>query len=138
MMNIFIRVSLVFAAGVFGASLNRIVAWLFGITGISSSLGVNFAPPLSEGFIYSGLVWGGIWGLIFLLPYLKKNFVLRGTVYGIAPSLVMLIVVFPFWFNCGMMGLKLGKLMPLLVFIFNTVWGVGAAWWLKLAGEDKA
>lgn len=132
-MNIFNKISLVFAAGVFGALLNRIAAWLFGITGISSSLGVNFAPPLSEGFIYSGLVWGGIWGLIFLLPYFRSKFVLRGILLGIPPSLVMLFVVFPFWFDSGMMGLKLGKLMPLLVFIFNSVWGIGAAWWLKLA-----
>ena len=30
------------------------------------------------------------------------------------------------------MGLELGTLTPLFVLFYNAIWGLAAAWWLKL------
>lgn len=128
-------ISLAFAAGAFGGVLNRLAIWLFGIIGINGSLGVALKPPLDEAFLYPGIVWGGLWGVLFLLPFIKRSIFARGLIYGIFPSAVMLFVVFPFWMKKGMMGLDLGSLTPLLVLIFNSVWGVAAAWWFVAAGR---
>jgi hypothetical protein len=36
----------------------------------------------------------------------------------------------------GVFGLQLGYLTPVLVLFFNAVWGIGAAYWLKLTRES--
>ncbi|MBD3296224.1 MAG: hypothetical protein GF392_02510 [Candidatus Omnitrophica bacterium] len=129
------KISLAFTAGAVGGILNRFVVWLFGYTGISGDLGVNFAPAWSKMFVYTGIVWGGIWGFLFILPLLRRSAALRGILYSIPPTLVMLFVVLPRQMNKGMMGTDLGNMMLVLVVFFNIIWGLGAAYWLKLTGE---
>jgi hypothetical protein len=58
---------------------------------------------------------------------------IRGILYSLGPTLVMLFVVFPVKANKGMLGLALGNMTPVLVFFFNAVWGVTAALWLRLS-----
>jgi hypothetical protein len=48
---------------------------------------------------------------------------------------VQLFVVFPLKAGKGYMGLDLGTLTPLLVFIFNAIWGIATAIWLRWAGR---
>ena len=68
-MNLTMRnLSLVFVAGCWGALLNSLAVWLFGVLGIAPALGVHIAPPLTPAFLYPRLVWGGLWGFLFLLP----------------------------------------------------------------------
>jgi hypothetical protein len=43
----------------------------------------------------------------------------------------MLLVVFPGQLHKGYLGLDLGLLTPLLVVVFNAVWGVGTVAWLR-------
>jgi len=131
------RLSLVFASGCVGALVNSVVLWLLGSRGITGRLGVNIAPDLTPDYLYPRLVWGGIWGALFILPMLKKSFLVRGLIFSLAPTLVQLFVIFPLKMDKGMMGLALGNLTPLVVFVVNAVWGVVAAFWLLLA-EPKA
>ena len=86
---------------------------------------------------YPRMVWGGIWGLVFLLPFLKNSLYLKGLILSLGPTLVQLFVVFPFKAQKGAMGLDLGALTPMFVIFFNAVWGVAAAYWLKLTGADR-
>lgn len=123
-------------AGCIGGLVNRLAVWFFGLKGISEQMGVKLTPQLSEGFIYAGIVWGGIWGFMFLIPLLKNRIIIRGLLFGLAPSVVMLFVVFPYWMNKGVMGVQLGDSMPLLVFIFNSIWGIVTAFWVSLTGID--
>ncbi len=125
------KVSLVFAAGCFGGLLNSLAVWIFGEAGITASLGVSIAPRLSAAWLYPRLVWGGIWGILFLLPFMKRRLFSKGLVLSLGPSLVQLFLVFPIKANKGVMGLDLGTLTPLLVLIFNAVWGLAAAIWLR-------
>ena len=121
----------VFTAGCWGGLLNGLVVWAFGWAGISAALGVKIAPALTPGMLYPRVVWGGLWGLLFLLPGLGNSLWGRGLLLSLGPTLVQLLVVFPFKAHKGWLGLDLGLLTPLLVIFFNAVWGWGAAWWLR-------
>ncbi|MFP4070616.1 MAG: hypothetical protein ACLFTB_01080 [Desulfovibrionales bacterium] len=125
--------SLVFAAGIFGGLVNGLVVWLFGKYGITGAFGVRMAPALTPGWLYPRLVWGGVWGLLFLLPLLRSRTIARGLVLSLGPTLVMLFIVFPYEMHQGMLGLRLGMLTPVFVLLFNAFWGVAAATWLRLS-----
>jgi len=125
------KLSLVFAAGCLGGLMNSLAVWIFGVIGITAALGVKIAPPLSAPWLYPRLVWGGIWGLLFLLPVMQKRFLYRGLIFSLGPTIVQLFIVFPIKASKGVMGVDLGLLTPLLVFVFNAIWGIAAAIWLR-------
>ena len=129
------KLLVVFAAGCLGALANSLAVWLFGDLGITSFLGVKIAPSLTPGWLYPRIVWGGIWGFLFLLPLMQKSLLLRGLIFSLGPTLVQLFVVFPMQANKGVMGLDLGTLTPLAVIVFNAIWGWSAAIWLRLAAQ---
>ena len=131
MNNLTRKLSLVFAAGSLGGLLNSLAVWIFGVIGITSALGVKIAPSLSASWLYPRLVWGGIWGLLFLLPLIQKRYLYRGLIFSLGPTVVQLFIVFPIKASKGIMGLDLGLLTPLLVFVFNAIWGLTAAIWLR-------
>jgi len=128
------RLGTAYAAGTIGALANSIAVWGFGALGITASLGVKIAPKLTPMFLYPRLVWGGIWGLLFLLPILRNKGFWRGLLLSLGPTLVMLLVVFPAE-GAGQFGLAKGPLTPAFVVFFNAVWGWAAVVWLKIVGE---
>lgn len=122
--------SLFFAAGVVGALANSVVSWLFGELGVTHALGVALAPDWSAAWLYPRLVWGGLWGLLFVLP-ITSAVVPRGLLIGLAPMLFQLFVAFPIWAGKGVAGLELGVLTPVFVWLYTAVWGVTASWWVE-------
>jgi hypothetical protein len=125
------KISLVFAAGCFGGLVNSLAVWIAGEVGINAALGVAIAPRLSAAWLYPRLVWGGIWAILFLLPFMQRRLWFKALILSLGPSLVQLLVVFPLKAGKGAFGLELGMLTPLLVLVFNAVWGLGAAAWLR-------
>jgi hypothetical protein len=123
--------SLAYAAGSLGGLANSVVLWAFGVLGISGILGAKLAPVFTAAWLYPRLVWGGIWGFLFLLPFLKDAPILRGAVYSLGPTLVQLFVVFPLKMHQGILGMGLGPVTPVLVIFFNLVWGIVASVWLS-------
>jgi len=130
------KTSLYFAAGSLGGLVNSIAVWLFGAYGINAALNVAIQPRLTPGWLYPRIVWGGIWGLLFLLPLIKSRFVLRGLMVSLGPTLVQLFYIFPTVQHKGMLGLKLGLLTPLLVILFNAIWGIAATFWLRMVDRS--
>ena len=124
---------IVFSAGCLGALANSIALWLFGYFGITTSLGVALAPVLTPNWLYPRIVWGGLWGLLFILPVLKSSLLLKGAVLSLFPTIVQLFVVFPFKAHKGIAGIELGLLTPLFVLFFNWVWGLFTALTIKIA-----
>ena len=124
-------VSLTFAAGVLGGLANSLALWLFGAVGINQLLGVALAPQLTPAWLYPRLVWGGLWGWLFLLPLPRLTYPTRGLLLSLGPSLVQIFLVFPLQAHKGVGGLELGILTPLLVLFFNAIWGLTTALWLK-------
>ena len=135
--NLARKISMVFGAGCLGGLVNSLAVWLFGLYGITAAFGVKIAPQLSAPWLYPRIVWGGIWGFLFLLPLMQRNFLTRGLIFSLGPTLVQLFVVFPMKANKGLMGLDLGSLTPLAVVVFNAVWGVTAAIWLRLTNSHS-
>lgn len=127
--------SLCFSAGSLGGVVNALAVWIFGVLGIAQAFGVSIAPELTPPFLYSKIAWGGIWGVIFLIPIMKNSPFIRGFIFSLAPTLVQLFVVFPVKIGKGMMGLDLGALTPVLVIIYNAFWGIAAAYWLKATSD---
>lgn len=113
-----------FAAGCLGALANSIAVWLAGDLGITAFLKVAIAPALTAQWLYPRIVWGGIWGLLFLLPLLKSRPFAKGALLSLFPTIVQLFVVFPYKAQKGIAGLELGLLTPACVFVFNWIWGV--------------
>lgn len=133
-MNDFYRnLSVIFAAGALGGLVKAVVAWSFGAAGLNAALGFKMAPALTPLWIYQHIVWGGLWGLLFLLP-LKGSYFLRGVLYSLGQTLVQLVIIFPNM-GKGMLGLELGYMAPVLVACFGVIWGLAAAFWLKFARE---
>jgi hypothetical protein len=131
------NLSLVLVAGCWGALLNSLAVWLFGLLGIAPALGVQIAPPLTPAFLYPRLVWGGLWGLLFLAPLPRWSFPARGLLFSLAPTLMQLFLVFPVMAHKGVLGLQLGYLTPVMVVFYNAIWGYGAGWWLNWADKNN-
>ncbi|MBD2744895.1 hypothetical protein [Coleofasciculus sp. FACHB-1120] len=131
------KLTLVFAAGALGGLANSLAVWLFGVLGITAALGVKIAPAFTPDWLYPRIVWGGLWGFLLVLPFLRYPYWLRGIFYSLAPTLVQLLIVFPVKGNQGLLGLKLGVLTPLFVLFFNAIWGITAALWLKFIEEKR-
>ena len=129
------RLTVIFAAGCLGGLANSLAVWLFGAYGVTKTLGVRISPDLSPTWLYPRLVWGGIWGLLFLLPVFRSSVLKRGLLLSLGPTIIQLFVVFPYKADQGMMGMGLGALTPLLVFVFNAIWGITVAIWLRFVGE---
>jgi hypothetical protein len=121
-----------FAAGCLGALANSVMLWALGNYGITKALGVAIAPALSPSWLYPRIVWGGIWGLLFIVPLLDTKLVRKGTFLSLFPTAVQLFVVFPHS-GKGTAGLELGMLTPLLVVFVNWVWGIATAMTIKFA-----
>jgi hypothetical protein len=68
---------------------------------------------------------------------MHNQLVLKGLIYSLGPTLVQLFIVFPFKANQGMMGFGKGALTPVFVIIFNAVWGITAALWMKWADKSE-
>ncbi len=125
------RISLMFAAGAMGGLINSLLVWFFGAKGITGHFGVAIAPALTGPWLYPRLVWGGLWGFLFLLPLMESRQIPRGLVFSLGPTLVQLFFIFPSVNHKGLLGVDLGALTPVFVLFFNAVWGVVAALWLK-------
>jgi hypothetical protein len=129
-MNNFIRnFSLIFAAGACGGLVKALVAWGFGAAGINAVLGSKMAMGLTPMWIYTHVVWGGVWAILFLLP-LRGSYYARGALYSLAQTLIQLMIIFPNM-GKGMWGLELGYMTPALVTFFGVIWGLATAFWLK-------
>ncbi|OGP16606.1 MAG: hypothetical protein A2V21_300815 [Deltaproteobacteria bacterium GWC2_55_46] len=127
--------SLTFSAGVFGALVNTFSLWAAGHFGLLSYMGVGIDHELPRTAIYTRIVWGGLWGFLFLVPFAWRSYALRGVILSIGPTLVQLFSIFPMH-GAGIMGLSYGMLTPVAVFVLNAIWGMSAGIWL-LASEDQ-
>lgn len=124
--------SLYFSAGCLGGLLNSLTVWLFGFIGITKLFNVSIAPTLTPSWLYPRIVWGGIWGLVFILPFYQRKLIYKGILLSLLPTLIQLFIVFPLKAKKGMLGVELGSLTPVFVLFFNFVWGISTALWLKI------
>ena len=122
------------AAGALGGMVQGVILWLFGQLGLFIVVRLPLVPPLDPPFLYQRMVWGGIWGLFFLLPIMGHwSHLRRGWLMGLLPAAGSLFYFLPIKDGHGVMGLNLGGAMPFVVIFFGWVWGWLAGWFLDHA-----
>jgi len=131
------KLLVVFSAGCLGGLANSLAVWWFGDNGIMALLNVSIAPSLSAAWLYPRIVWGGIWGLVFLVPLLNKRLILKASLLSLLPSAVQLFVVFPLKAGKGMAGLDLGVYTPIFVVFFNWIWAVVTVYAIKFSRKNS-
>jgi len=125
------RISLVFAAGAAGGLASSVALWATSTTQISVGIKFSIGPSLTVASLYPGVVWGGIWGALFLIPITSLRWLAKGLLFSLAPSLVHFVGKIPIETPAGVLGNSLGAQTLVAVIFFNAVWGIAAAWWLS-------
>lgn len=124
------KISAAFTGGAIGGFVDSFNIWFMGKVGISDLIGLSMKPEFSAPWLYQRMIWGGIWMLLLLLPLLKKKVLLRGCLFSLLPSCMMLFMVLP-EMGKGMLGLGFGIVTPLVVIGLNFIYGIVAALWYR-------
>jgi len=131
------KVSGAFTGGAIGGLVDSIAIWVLGKLGITGLLGVTMRPDFTAPWLYRRIVWGGIWMLLLLLPLWQKRTVLRGCLFSLFPSAMMLFMVFPNM-GKGLLGIGFGSLTPMVVIGLNFIYGIVAAFWFEATVSKAA
>lgn len=115
----------VFAAGAIGGFLQTLLIWVVGVLGLFTLFQLPLKFELNLAWFYQRITWGGLWGLLFLIPLLQSvPHWKRGLIFGIFPALASLLIFLPFKDGHGYLGLNLGVMMPVVVVAFGLIWGM--------------
>ncbi|MBC8017352.1 MAG: hypothetical protein H7X83_02380 [Verrucomicrobia bacterium] len=126
------KISAAFTGGAIGGFVDSFNIWAMGKTGISDMIGLAMKPEFNAPWLYQRMVWGGIWMLLLLLPLMKNRTIVRGMLFSLLPSAMMLFFVLPSM-GKGTLGLGFGMITPLVVIGLNLVYGIVAASWYRSA-----
>lgn len=125
MRDLYRKSAVAYAAGAVGALANS--GALQVLRALRTDTGI---PPASAAWLYPRLVWGGIFGLLFVLPLLPGRPLVKGLLLSLAPSVARLTLFAP----VGGVG---GPLAVAMVFLFNAIWGVATAYALVAMGAHR-
>jgi hypothetical protein len=101
-----------------------------GKVGISDLIGLTMKPEFTAPWLYQRMVWGGLWMLLLLLPLLRDKVLLRGCLFSLLPSAMMLFLVLP-GMGKGILGLGFGAVTPIVVIGLNCIYGMVASLWYR-------
>ena len=127
------NLSICFTAGCFAGLAYAIGLWAMGHYGLTRFLHVDIAPYLSNAYLYQRVVWGGVCGLIFMLPW-QKSWVTRGFLLSLIPAGILLLVLLPMR-GYGVGALALGTLTPLVIILACAAGGIAGSGWLRAQGK---
>jgi len=129
------RAAIYFAAAALGGLCVVLTAWAFGRYGIADIFGVKIKPQLAKGLIYKQVVWGGLWGFIFLLPFRFRFWWIKGLVLTLAPVIAALVYFIPAR-GGAMFALHAGALAPVYIYLINIPWGLVTAFLGRMLKAD--
>lgn len=124
------KISTAFAGGAVGGFVDSFNIWFMGKVGISDLLGLSMKPEFTSPWLYQRMIWGGIWMLLLLLPFLRDRVLLRGCLFSLLPSAMMLFLVLP-GMGKGVLGLGFGVVTPIVVIGLNFIYGMVASLWYR-------
>lgn len=127
------NLSVCFAVGCFGGLCYALGLWAMGQYGFTQWLGVDLAPRLSNTYLYQRIVWGGLCGLLFLLPW-RNAWLLRGALLSLVPAGLMLLYLLPQrGYDYG--AFMLGHLTPVVIILACAIGGIAASGLLRIQGK---
>lgn len=124
------KISGAFTGGAIGGLVDSVNITILGKVGICDLLGVSMKPEFTAPWLYQRMIWGGLWMLLLLLPVWKKRPILRGCLFSLLPSSMMLFMVLPSM-GKGLLGLGFGTLTPVVVIGLNFIYGIVASYWYE-------
>ena len=124
---------LVFAAGCLGALIQIIAMNVAAHFGLMHHLGVQLSASYYPYWLYPRVVWGGLWGFVFLLPIFAGNILMRSLLLSLIPACVQLFVWYPFYESKGIAGFSLGLLTPVVIVFLWWIWALSTSLTLKYA-----
>lgn len=124
------KISGAFTGGAIGGFIDSFNIWFLGKAGITALLGVGMKPEFTAPWLYQRMVWSGIWMLLLLLPLWRQRTILRGCLFSLLPSAMMLLLVLP-GMGKGLFGLGFGVLTPAVVIGLNFIYGIVASCWYR-------
>ena len=121
-------IAVCFCAGMLGALCSSLVTWKAGQMGLPAMANVQMSPSLSTDWLYSRLVWGGLWGLTYFLAVgplkSRRHWARKGLWISLLPTAFQLFFVYPHMTRHGLLGLELGQFTPLFIVFYNMIWGL--------------
>jgi hypothetical protein len=120
--------ALCFAAGAAGAVAKGVLVWLCSYSSLSAPFGAYLATALYPLGFYQRVVWGGLYGFLFLLPPARGSLLMSGLLWGGVVSLLQLVVL-PLLQHGG---LHWSLTLVLSTVLLNCIWGCATALLLRL------
>ena len=123
------RLALGVLGGVLGGIAVTLGVWVVDAAGIAELLGVQIAGALTATSLGLRAWYGALWGIVLALLYPRlpgRSAVSRGTLFGVAPALYALLVLYPLVLDMGWFATELGVLTSVFVLLFHLLWGAVA------------
>lgn len=120
-MEILRRLSWAYLAGCVG-TLGFFAGLHIGLeSGVMKPPEQDLAMLTSKGFFYKQIVWGGVWGLLLVIPLFKRQWWVRGPIVGALATAAAL-----FYFSATLPPVQIIVGAIILNVIF---WGLAAGLW---------
>jgi len=131
------KLGLTFAGGCLGGITSTALNIAFGLINFPSSVGIAYAQDANIADLYAGVILGGVWGCIFLIPILNSAWILKGVVLSLIPTLTQLLVILPMKGSGALFNIDFGTLTPVYILFLNLVWGLVTAGFLEYTKGDE-
>jgi len=113
--------TLAFACGCLGVAVMFLVYGVLILTGVADAATTPGMPAYeTKPFVYSRVVWGGLWALLLALPILRRRWITRGLMLAAAASLASAFHFHPFLQQAAPAFLG-------VILAMNAIWGLTAA-----------
>lgn len=124
------EVALCFSAGSVGALAKSAAVWGVARFAAGTGLASHLANAQYPAGIYARIVWGGLAAFLFLLPLVRRSWIMRGLFWGLIVAGFQMIVL-PLAAHSSLHF----ALLPLLsVLVLSCIWGLATAFALRLFG----
>lgn len=123
-------IALCFSAGSLGALAKTGFIWVCLHFSALNDIASHLASAQYPVGFYARIVWGGIGASLFLLPLIRKNWLIRGLCWGLIAALIHLFAI-PV-LTGGIVHLSLIPMLSALV--LGCIWGLATALALRLFG----
>lgn len=124
----FRKLPVAFSSGAFGGFVEILSYYILSLAGIVTLFGMPAASGWKPEMVYRPVVWGGLWGFFFCIPFLDDIFLLKGIVLSLLPTLAAWFFFIPRRMPAHTHpGLK----SLLLMVILNALWGLATVLMIK-------
>jgi hypothetical protein len=120
-----------YGSGAFGGVAIGVLAALMSLIRLPNLYGVQLFPYLTSHHLSLFALWGGMLGLLFALPILIGQPIVRGAIFGVLVAGVVLIIVMPLIYHVGLFGERLGQNAWAFVSLYSIGWGIFTGLWYR-------